>query len=163
MSKFRGNVVSPDEVVYGVYKTEHGYEFRDLDGRLVDFKRQGVWRRTSDQNYFTAARYGQKPVFLHVCNNPIPVNLENTIQHANEIDFWANLLAKHEKYFVENKKYEVRTTLSRGTLSRSGNVTRVKWTMLAGEPCESPETWTYDTEEQAIEAFPGLYELLNEE
>jgi len=38
MSKSRGNVVLPEEVVHGVYTLAPGYEFRDLAGELVDFK-----------------------------------------------------------------------------------------------------------------------------
>jgi len=67
------------------------------------------------------------------------------------------------KKFAENVEYEVSTSLSQGTLSRNGNVLRVKWTKLAGEDTEATETWTHDTVKQAIEAFPNLYELLNEE
>lgn len=164
MSKSRGNVVSPDEVVYGVYKLADGYEFRDLDGNLIDWKLQGVWRRPSDRNYVTAKKYGQKPVFLHIENNPIPAYLVDMVQHADEFNFWANLLAKHEGQFVGNIKYKVQTELSLGYLSRSGRVTTVDWEILAGEICKevAVETWTHDTEEQAIEAFPDLYELLNE-
>ena len=67
------------------------------------------------------------------------------------------------KKFAENVEYEVSTSLSHGTLLRYGNVIRVKWTMLAGKDVEVTETWTSDTVEQALEAFPGLYALLNEE
>lgn len=67
------------------------------------------------------------------------------------------------KKFAENVEYEVSTSLSRGTLLRCGNVTQVKWTKLAGKDVEVTETWTHDTVKQALEAFPGLYALLNEE
>ena len=69
------------------------------------------------------------------------------------------------KTFIENKKYRVSTSLSLGYLSRSGRVTIVIWEMLSGKILEKTavETWTHDTVEQAIEGFPSLYELLNEE
>jgi len=69
------------------------------------------------------------------------------------------------KTFTENKKYRVFTSLSLGYLSRSGRITTVEWEVLSGKICKKVEfeTWTHDTEKQAIEAFPGLYELLNEE
>lgn len=67
------------------------------------------------------------------------------------------------KTFVEHIEYKVRTALSFGYLSRTGRVTIVKWKKLAGKIVNVNETWTHDTVKQAIEGFPSLYELLNEE
>jgi hypothetical protein len=94
MSKSRGNVVAPDEVVYGVYQAD-GYEFRDLLGEVVDLKTTYVWRNPG-QGYRTTKRYGNQPVFLHEAGNPIPAFLDDGLQHAEELEFWLDLLEKYE-------------------------------------------------------------------
>jgi valyl-tRNA synthetase len=96
MSKSRGNVVSPEEVIYGVCKLTPGYEFRDLAGKVVDFKVQGVWRQ-ADCGYLTSTKFGRQPVFLHYINEPVPPLLANKLQHPDEIDYWINLLEKYEE------------------------------------------------------------------
>jgi hypothetical protein len=99
MSKSRGNVVSPDEVVFGVYELCPGYEFRDPAGRLVDYRQKGVWR--SPDGYRTATRFGAAPVFLHCRNNPVPCLLGFSdgrvqTQHSKFASYWTNLLEVHE-------------------------------------------------------------------
>ncbi len=64
MSKSRGNVVNPDEVVRGVYRLDPGYEFRDTCGNFVDYKFFGVWFKTG-VGYHTSRKTGNIPVFLH--------------------------------------------------------------------------------------------------
>ena len=39
MSKSRGNVISVDEVIFGVYHVEPNYEFIDLQQYPVDYKK----------------------------------------------------------------------------------------------------------------------------
>ena len=89
MSKSRGNVISPDEVVYGVYTLAPGYEFRDLEGQLVDWEKERVWFM-SGRGYLTSTKYGRRPVFMHKVDDPIPVFLSNmeTVQHVEEVEFW---------------------------------------------------------------------------
>ena len=67
MSKSRGNVVLPEEVVYGVIELCPGYEFRDNCGNIVNWQ-NNVWRDKSKSGYFfTATRFGRQPIFL--CEN----------------------------------------------------------------------------------------------
>ena len=63
MSKSRGNVISPEEIVYGVYAISEGFGFLDDLGQLVDFRKFGVWR-DSDGHFYTSRRTGMRRVFL---------------------------------------------------------------------------------------------------
>jgi len=72
MSKSRGNVVLPEEVVHGVCDLAPGHEFRDRFGRLVDYRTQGVWLQAG-RGYLTSTKFGRKPVFLHVKGETVPV------------------------------------------------------------------------------------------
>ena len=94
MSKSRGNVVAPDEVVYGVYRLDDGYEFRDLFGKIVDWREIGIWRQRG-QGYRTTRKFGSHPVFLHEVGNPVPAFLDDGVQHANELEFWTGLLEEY--------------------------------------------------------------------
>jgi len=99
MSKSRGNVVLPEEVVHGVFELPSGYEFRDSENQIVDWKTLGVWR--SEEGYRTATRNGRQPVFLHEKGNPIPCLLllqgRENVQHAWFTKYWATMLEKHEE------------------------------------------------------------------
>lgn len=69
MSKSRGNVVTPDEVVYGVAGLPAtGYEFRMYDGRVLgreDVQLLGVWQdRAGTGMFYTSGRTGKLPVYL---------------------------------------------------------------------------------------------------
>ena len=65
MSKSKGNVICPEEVVWGVLRMIPGYEFRNSLNEVVDFKEFGIWRDCSDTNcYFTSTRTGKQPVWL---------------------------------------------------------------------------------------------------
>lgn len=76
MSKSRGNVVTVDEVIYGVADLDPSCEFRDLSGRVIDYKSLGVWRhRSGDSMFYTSTRTGKRPVFLHQKDNPEPALL----------------------------------------------------------------------------------------
>lgn len=91
MSKSSNNALSVDQVVRGVYELAPGYEFRDLNGQLVDWKRWGVWLR-DDRGYADVTGYS---VFLCEVDNPIPIIWSGlkTIQHPEEGTFWQNLSA----------------------------------------------------------------------
>lgn len=95
MSKSRGNVILIDEVVKGVCDLASGFEFRDLNGQLVDWKIKGIWFQ-HDQGYRTSTKYGREPVFLHKEGFSIPVVLTTmkTLQHVQEFDFWRDLLGQ---------------------------------------------------------------------
>ncbi|MHC4298020.1 MAG: hypothetical protein ACYS7Y_12015 [Planctomycetota bacterium] len=88
MSKSRGNVVLPEEVVKGVFDLDPRFEFRDLKGEIVDWKVKGVWFH--DDGYRTSTKFKRQPVFLHQKGNPVPVWLTtmDTVQHVNEHEFW---------------------------------------------------------------------------
>lgn len=98
MSKSRGNVVLPEEVVYGVCELDSKYEFRDFLGEVVDYyKEMGVWQdKLNTGFFFTATRFKREPVWLCEKNNfdaegkPIPLVLlidgEEKIQHPEELD-----------------------------------------------------------------------------
>jgi valyl-tRNA synthetase len=76
MSKSKGNVVLPEEVVYGVCDLRPGLEFRDADGQAIDWKKLGVWQdELNTKFFFTATRFGRKPVFLHYKDNHVPALL----------------------------------------------------------------------------------------
>lgn len=87
MSKSRGNVITPDEVIYGVaYFFEEGYDFRDSWGRVVDYQQMGVWRnKGGDGFYYTSTRTGRQPVFLCTAGEPcrLLVNGEEVVQHPS--------------------------------------------------------------------------------
>lgn len=97
MSKSRGNVVLPEEVVYGVHELHSGYEFRGFLGEVVDYKEIGVWQDNLNTGFFfTATRHGREPVWL--CEKdkfdsegkPIPLVLliegQEKVQHPDELD-----------------------------------------------------------------------------
>ena len=94
MSKSRGNVVLVDEVVRGVCELAPGYDFRGLDGQLVDWEFERVWFLDS-VGYFTSTQCGRRPVFLHEADNPVPMSITRlkTVQHVKEIAFWQNLFS----------------------------------------------------------------------
>jgi hypothetical protein len=98
MSKSRGNVVLPDEVVHGVCGLDDCYEFRYANGNLTDWKAAGVWRHES--GYFTSTRTKRQPVFLHEVGNPVPCLLRikgvEQIQHPELLGYWQQLLNKYE-------------------------------------------------------------------
>lgn len=94
MSKSKGNVISPDEVVKGVWDLEEGYEFRDRSGKLVDWKKERVWLDLD--SYRTSTRSGRRTVFLHEVDNPVPCMLGDKLQHPHDISYWSNLLDKYE-------------------------------------------------------------------
>ena len=86
MSKSRGNVVLPEEVVYGICDLEKGFEFRDIFGQVVDWKVFGVWRDKLKTGYFfTSTRTGRQPVFLYEDGEPciLLINGEEKVQHSN--------------------------------------------------------------------------------
>jgi len=99
MSKSRGNVVLPEEVVCGVCELDPSYEFRDVNGNLVDWKAAGVWRH-HESGYFTSTRTGRQPVFLHEVANPIPCMLNRAgreqMQHPELESYWIRLLDTYE-------------------------------------------------------------------
>jgi hypothetical protein len=105
MSKSKGNVVTPDEVVHGVHDLASNFEFRDIQGRsLDDFRDQqglsvnwkdwGVWR--SPEGYRMSTRCGRRPVFLHLVGEPVPPLVRGKMQHPEEQAYWANLLELYE-------------------------------------------------------------------
>ena len=90
MSKSCGNVVMPEEVVYGVSSVDPAYEFRDESGQVIDYREYGVWRdRPRTSMYFTDTRHGRRPVFLCETGNPEPCVLlidgEERVQHAETL------------------------------------------------------------------------------
>ena len=113
MSKSRGNVVLPEEVVYGVADLPSEYEFRWPNGRVIeDFKDVGVWRdRLNTDLYFTASMFGRIPVFLHYKGNPVPAILvikgQRTQQHPQLVAFWTGLALSrlHGKKYKQYKKW----------------------------------------------------------
>ena len=93
MSKSRGNVIVPDEVVYGIYHLDKGLEFRLCDGRIIDHLEWGVWRADEGKGFFfTSTRFGKIPAFLHEAGNPLPAKFfidgKETIQHPNLDEYW---------------------------------------------------------------------------
>lgn len=97
MSKSRGNVVLPEEVVYGVHELPFEYEFRDFLGEVVDYKEFGVWRdKFHTSFFFTSTKHGREPVWLCEKNKfdsegkPIPlvllINGEEKVQHPDELN-----------------------------------------------------------------------------
>lgn len=94
MSKSKGNVVLPEEVVHGVCGLASNFEFRDLWGRLIDWKVLGVW--FNQEGYHTSTRYGRQPVFLHLIGEPVPPLRCGKVQHPKEQAYWLNLLEQYE-------------------------------------------------------------------
>lgn len=94
MSKSRGNVVSVDEIVHWVRSLADGFEFRDRQDQLIDWKHRRVWF-LDKQGYFVDKR---EPVFLHRVGDPVPMLLSgwSTVQHPNALDYWLALLEKYE-------------------------------------------------------------------
>lgn len=89
MSKSRGNVITPDEIIYGVAEVQSGYEFRFLDGMVInDFRKLGVWQdKPRDGMFYTSTRIGKQPVFLCQKGDPgvpaILVNGREVMQHEH--------------------------------------------------------------------------------
>lgn len=102
MSKARGNVVTPDEVIFGVAELAHGYEFRHPEGSLLeDYKKWGVWRNNlHDSMFYTSTRTGKSPVFLHEKGNPVPgmllIDGEERVQHADKTELWFLILVREQ-------------------------------------------------------------------
>lgn len=94
MSKSKGNVITIDEVVKGVHSLDDNFEFRDLSGQLVDWKKRTVW--LSPEGYRTSSPTGKRPVFLHLVGEPVPPLLMSCVQHKEERRYWAELLEKYE-------------------------------------------------------------------
>jgi valyl-tRNA synthetase len=94
MSKSKGNVITIDEVVQGVYQLADGFEFRDLYGVLVDWQKMCVWR--APEGYRTSTPTGKRPVFLHQVGEPVPPLVLDKVQHEEAINYWANLLELYE-------------------------------------------------------------------
>lgn len=94
MSKSRGNVISPDEIIKGVYQLDAGYEFRDFQGQVVDWKKEHVFLQPK-VGYWT---HKKVPVCLHEVDNPVPVFLEgwSSSQHPDAMSYWLDLLEKYE-------------------------------------------------------------------
>lgn len=102
MSKSRGNVITVDEVVNGIYEVDSRYEFRDQTNKVIDWKERGVWRdRERTGYYFMSSRYKLQPAFLHCKDNPVPclllINSVEQVQHSKLSEFWENLLNKYEE------------------------------------------------------------------
>jgi len=108
MSKSRGNVIRPEEVVYCVYELDNGYEFRNWDGEVIDWKAWGVWRDALNTNdYFTSSKKGKWPVFLCQRDNfdeeglPIPCILlrdgKEHVQHEKLIETGIYVMKKEDK------------------------------------------------------------------
>jgi len=103
-----------EEVIRGVHAAEighvsalrcvhalaKGYEFRDLAGRLVDWKLMGVWLQPG-RGFLTSAKYGRRPIFLHKIGDPVPGLLAGweTTQHPEEHDYWLDLLKRFDPDF----------------------------------------------------------------
>lgn len=96
MSKSRGNVVMIDEASCGIYVLSNKYQFRDLQGYLIDHKMIRVWR-TPEGDYRTSTSTGRQPVFLHQFDEQIPTLLRGKEQHPEEVAFWANLSKLYEE------------------------------------------------------------------
>jgi hypothetical protein len=65
MSKSKGNVILPEEVVFGVIESPPGYEFRAVNGLVLDPSEWGIWRnKNNDGCYYTNTQSGRRPVFL---------------------------------------------------------------------------------------------------
>lgn len=96
MSKSKGNVVIIDEVVRGVCGLSDQYQFRNLQGYLIDYRAMGVWQ-TPEGDYRTSTSTGRQPVFLHQLDEQIPTLIKGKQQHPEEVAFWANLSKLYEE------------------------------------------------------------------
>ena len=97
MSKSRGNVVLPEEVVYGVLDLDPGYEFRDKYSNIVDW-RHNVWRdKGKSGDFFTATRFGRQPVFLCEKGDPrhciLLIDGQEKEQHPGLPEEWVEYYA----------------------------------------------------------------------
>ncbi len=95
MSKSRGNVVMIDEASCGIRSLSDEYQFRGLQGNLIDYKMMGVWR-TPEGDYRTSSYTGKQPVFLHQFDEQIPTLIRGKEQHPEEVAFWKNLSKRYE-------------------------------------------------------------------
>ena len=101
MSKSRGNVISVDDVVYGVYRVAPGYEFRDLHGLVIN-PIQRVRQDGPDYRYRYMDHLGGAPVFLHLKGEPVPPLIRGKRQHPECVKYWRELLEKHEARCAES-------------------------------------------------------------
>ena len=94
MSKSRGNVVRPEEVVYGVHELAGTHEFRTLTGDIIeDLKECGVWQDMFGNGcFYTSTCHGKHPVMLHERGNEVPciivVQGKEILQHPEQVVFW---------------------------------------------------------------------------
>lgn len=95
MSKSRGNVIHPEEMVYGVCDLSEEYEFRDLNNEAIDHQRSWIYRKEGKHFYHKSL-----PVFLCRKNYPVPclitINGEEQLQHEEQINYWLMMLEKYE-------------------------------------------------------------------
>ena len=96
MSKSKGNVVEVDEVVCGVCILDDRYQFRDLQGYLIDYRAMGVWK-TPEGDYRTSTSTKRQPVFLHEVDERIPTLIQGREQHPEEVAFWEDLSKRYEE------------------------------------------------------------------
>jgi hypothetical protein len=96
MSKSKGNVVMVDEASCGICTLADGFQFRDLEGNLIDHKAMGVWR-TPEGDYRTSTSTKRKPVFLHQFGERIPVLIQGKEQHQEETAFWEEHSRRYEE------------------------------------------------------------------
>lgn len=106
MSKSRGNVVLPEEVVYGVCDLAIGFEFRNLRKsglEFVDWTKIGIWQDKGNTGFFyTTTKFGREPVWLCEVNNSNPcvllINGDEKVQHPDfeEVQYFAYII-KGEK------------------------------------------------------------------
>lgn len=98
MSKSRGNVVLPQEVVHGVEDIDKGYEFRLVGGELIDHQAWGVWRDKLDTgDFFTSTRYGRQPVYLMEVGNPVAPMLEVDSSEWSPIGQMRTAVCQHQR------------------------------------------------------------------
>ena len=100
MSKSLGNVVTVDEVVYGVAEVDNGFEFRNVCNEPIDYKEWNVWQDVAGTGfYYTSTRSGKKPVWLcQIGDSDVPILLidgEEKEQHPGY---------EERVYFVLRKK-----------------------------------------------------------
>ena len=71
MSKSLGNVVTIDEVVYGVANVADGFEFRNVRNEPIDYKEWGVWQDMAGTGfYYTSTRTKKQPAWLCQIGDP---------------------------------------------------------------------------------------------
>lgn len=97
MSKSRGNVVTIEEATHRVYYLRPGFEFRNLDGDVMDYHAVGAWFEDG-VGYRMCSTLRNQPIFLHRVDDPVPVMLATmtTVQHTGEHDFWVGMLGRYE-------------------------------------------------------------------